>query len=120
MKIYFHYFPSLRSDSGTEDGSSPTKYFPKDLDANSKSVSFTLPPGTYITLQDRVGTVQFINKKCISNYKCMSKVFQNYFFFSIILFVSRMSEFSKANDAIFIETGKSARRYCGKREGVIF
>ncbi|XP_045169576.2 uncharacterized protein LOC123532250 isoform X2 [Mercenaria mercenaria] len=47
---------SLRSDSVSEEGSSPTKYFPRDLGASGKTVAFALPPGTYLTLQDRVGT----------------------------------------------------------------
>ena len=36
--------------------SSPTKYFPRDQGPDNRSVSFAVPTGTFLTMQDRVGT----------------------------------------------------------------
>jgi len=44
-------------DSMSEgNDSSPTKYFPRDQGPDNRSVSFAVPTGTFLTMQDRVGT----------------------------------------------------------------
>ncbi|XP_060561190.1 uncharacterized protein LOC132720959 isoform X2 [Ruditapes philippinarum] len=46
---------SRRLDSVSEDESlPPSKYFTRESDASNKSVSFSLSPNTYLTLQDRM------------------------------------------------------------------
>lgn len=48
--------PYYSYEKESEDDSSPTKYFSRNTE-EPRTVSFALPQGTYLTMQDRVGTV---------------------------------------------------------------